>query len=142
MATEPNGSNGVLRNARGQYAPGTSGGPGCKYAKRVAMFRKSIIHAVTAKDIRELIQSLLAAAKSGDVAAAKVVLSYTVGNPVEYVSVEAMVQDMNAEATKRPADGAIWAKVRAELGDAATNAALIALARFRSLSREDGHEED
>jgi hypothetical protein len=70
------------REAKGQFAKGNSGGPGNPYARQVAALRKAAIEAVTSDDIREVMNALKEKAKAGDLAAAKLLLSYTLGKPV------------------------------------------------------------
>jgi hypothetical protein len=69
------------REAKGRFAKGNSGGPGNPYARLVAALRKAAIEAVTPEDIRDIINALKEKAKTGDLAAAKLLLSYTLGKP-------------------------------------------------------------
>lgn len=73
-APSPNGPN-------GRFAPGNPGGPGNPYARRVAALRTALLEAVTPEALGELARALVKQAKAGDVAAAKLVLSYLVGAP-------------------------------------------------------------
>ena len=79
----PNGANGDGRDRRGRFALGNPGGPGNPYARRVAELRAALLNAVTPEDVAELARALLTQAKAGDVAAARLVLSYAVGRPAE-----------------------------------------------------------
>jgi hypothetical protein len=47
----------------------------------MAAFRKAVCEAVSEQDVREVAARLVEQAKEGDVAAAKLVLAYTVGRP-------------------------------------------------------------
>ena len=58
------------------------GGPGNPYARRVAAMRTQLLDAVDSDGIAEVARALLAAAKAGDTAAARLVLSYAVGPPL------------------------------------------------------------
>ena len=78
----PNGSSGDARNSAGRFAPGNPGGPGNPYARRVAALRSMLLDAATADDLRSMVRSLLKKAKAGDVAAARLVLAYTIGPPL------------------------------------------------------------
>ena len=78
-----NGTNG--RNSKGQFAKGNPGGPGNPYARHVALLRTSLIEAVGDDGLKEIVQGMVTAAKGGDVAAAKLLLSYLLGKPVESV---------------------------------------------------------
>ena len=78
-----NGTNG--RKSNGQFAKGNPGGPGNPYARHVARLRASLIEAVGDDGLKEIVQGMVTAAKGGDVAAAKLLLSYLLGKPVESV---------------------------------------------------------
>ena len=78
-----NGSSG--RNSNGQFAKGNPGGPGNPYARHVARLRASLIEAVGDDGLKDIVQGMVTAAKGGDVAAAKLLLSYLLGKPVESV---------------------------------------------------------
>ncbi len=87
-APSPNGRNGDGRDARGRFTTGNPGGPGNPYARRVAELRSALLDAVTPEDVAALARALLAQAKGGDVAAARLVLSYAVGRPPAVESAE------------------------------------------------------
>jgi len=78
-----NGTSG--RNSKGQFAKGNPGGPGNPYARHVARLRASLIEAVGDDGLKDIVQGMVTAAKGGDVAAAKLLLSYLLGKPVESV---------------------------------------------------------
>ena len=78
-----NGTNG--RKPNGQFAKGNSGGPGNPYARRVARLRSALLDAVGENGLADIVQGMVTAAKGGDVAAAKLLLSYLLGKPVESV---------------------------------------------------------
>lgn len=65
----------------GRFAPGNRAGTGNPFARQVAALRQALLDSVTAADVAEVAQALLARAKQGDVAAAKLLLSYLVGKP-------------------------------------------------------------
>ncbi len=69
------------RDSLGQLAKGDSGGPGNPFARKAAELRAALFNKVTAQDIEELAQQLLDRAKSGDLAAMKVLFNYTIGRP-------------------------------------------------------------
>ena len=85
MESEPSTNCGNGRNANGQFAKGNPGGPGNPYARHVARLRASLIEAVGDDGLAEIVQGMVTAAKGGDVAAAKLLLSYLLGKPVESV---------------------------------------------------------
>jgi len=76
----PNGAIGQ-RDPRGRFALGNSGGPGNPSAKKVAALRRALLSALKPSDLREIIGGMVAAAKSGDTQAARILLSYAVGLP-------------------------------------------------------------
>ncbi len=78
-----NGTSG--RKPNGQFAKGNPGGPGNPYARHVARLRASLIEAVGDDGLKDIVQGMVTAAKGGDVAAAKLLLSYLLGKPVESV---------------------------------------------------------
>ncbi|MDA0799906.1 MAG: hypothetical protein O2884_14740 [Chloroflexi bacterium] len=77
----PNGSLGRDLTS-GRFTTGNPGGPGNPYARRVAAMRTQLLDAVDSDGIAEVARALLAAAKAGDTAAARLVLSYAVGPPL------------------------------------------------------------
>jgi hypothetical protein len=85
-----NGANG--RDQRGRFAKGNSGGPGNPFARRTAMLRRVLSTAVTEKDIAAIAKRLLEQAKAGDVAAARLLLSYAIGQPTEAVDPDTLDQ--------------------------------------------------
>ena len=76
QAREKNG-----RDAQGRFAPGNLGGPGNPFARRTAKLRRELVETVSAEDIKEIAAMLLFKAKSGDLAAAKLLLGYVIGKP-------------------------------------------------------------
>jgi len=76
-----NGSNG--RDGKGQFTKGNGGGPGNPFALQVAELRKTLLAAVTPKDLRDVVRSLLNQAKEGNIAAVRELLSRLLGPPVE-----------------------------------------------------------
>jgi len=69
------------RDPGGRFQLGCRPGPGNPFAKRVAGLRKALLDSVTEADVARLGRELMAQAVGGDVAAAKVLLSYVVGKP-------------------------------------------------------------
>jgi hypothetical protein len=66
----PNGEFG--RNSLGQFAKGNKGGPGNPFAHRVAQYRALLMATIEPGDLVDVIRTLMAQAKGGDVAASKV----------------------------------------------------------------------
>ncbi|OPZ98886.1 MAG: hypothetical protein BWY71_01136 [Planctomycetes bacterium ADurb.Bin412] len=77
----PNGSNG--RDDKGQFTKGNGGGPGNPFAQQVAELRKTLLTAVTPKDLQAVVKALLNQAKEGNIAAVRELLSRLLGPPVE-----------------------------------------------------------
>ena len=78
-----NGTSG--RKSNGQFAEGNKCGTGNPYARRVARLRSALLDAVGENGLTDIVQGMVTAAKGGDVAAAKLLLSYLLGKPVESV---------------------------------------------------------
>jgi hypothetical protein len=71
----------TARQQNGQFGKGNSGGPGNPFARQVAGLRKALISSITAEDIRAIAAKLVELARAGDLAAAKLILAYTIGKP-------------------------------------------------------------
>jgi len=71
------------RDAQGRFVNGNPGGPGNPLAAHVAALRKALFDAVTPQALKDVVKALLGAAKAGDVQAAKLLLTYTLGRPLE-----------------------------------------------------------
>ena len=71
------------RDANGRFLPGNAGGPGNPLGQHVNLLRKALLEAVTPQDMEEIAKALLAAAKGGDVQAAKELLLRCLGRPLE-----------------------------------------------------------
>jgi len=78
-----NGTSG--RKSNGQFAEGNKCGTGNPYARRVARLRSALLDAVGENGLTDIVQGMVTAAKGGDVGAAKLLLSYLLGKPVESV---------------------------------------------------------
>jgi hypothetical protein len=65
---------------------GNLGGPGNPFARQQAQLRKALVGMVKEGDVQDVAAALLLKAKTGDVAAAKALLSYVVGRPAEAVN--------------------------------------------------------
>lgn len=69
------------RDAAGRFTKGNVGGPGNPYARHTAALRRALAESVTEDEIHELGRQLYQLALGGDLAAAKLLLSYAVGKP-------------------------------------------------------------
>lgn len=84
ISPSPKGANGASdRDARGRFRKGHPGGPGNPMAKRVGQLRAALIRAVTPDAVRKIIDSLVEAARNGDVPAAKLIFDRALGQPVQ-----------------------------------------------------------
>ena len=80
----PNGPNGTSdRDAGGRFRKGNPGGPGNPMARRIGKLRAALIRSVTPDEVRQIIASLVKAAKDGDVSAAKLLFDRLLGPPVQ-----------------------------------------------------------
>jgi len=61
------------------------GGCGNPFARQVAALRRVLLEAVSPDDLRGMVSKLVELAKDGHVAAAKIVLEYTLGKPAKAV---------------------------------------------------------
>lgn len=113
----PNGSNGETRDARGRFGRGNSGGPGNPYARRVAALRTALANSVSPEALTEMAQALVERAKSGDVAAAKLVLGYLIGAPLPAIDPDHLDSHENEVRNARAssATGARLAEMSAEI---------------------------
>src|SRR5687768_18560360 len=75
----PTGVNG--RGGNGRFAPGNRIAKGNPHAKKVARLRAALLKAVTPEDVQDVAAALLAAAKGGDVAAARELMQRLLGPP-------------------------------------------------------------
>jgi hypothetical protein len=73
------------RDAKGRFAKCWRGGPGGAanpFARRVAELRRVLVEAVGDRGMTRLVEALLKQAEAGDLAAAQLLLDYTVGKPI------------------------------------------------------------
>ena len=69
------------REANGRFAKGNKGGPGNPFARQVAALRQTLLNRTTPKDFEKIADELIKKAKTGDVAAIKLLFQYTLGKP-------------------------------------------------------------
>ena len=70
---------------KGRFRPGNKGGSGNPFARQVAEIRKLLLNTVPGERLAKIVLAMVDKAEAGDVAAAKLVLQYTVGKPAEAV---------------------------------------------------------
>jgi hypothetical protein len=73
------------RGAGGRFANGNPGGPGNPFAARVGKLRSTLLDVVSDAELSKVAAAMLKAAKRGDVNAARLLLSYAIGRPVDPV---------------------------------------------------------
>jgi hypothetical protein len=73
--------------ATGRLLPGARIGNGNPNAKRQHELKKALMACATETDIQDIYKSMLRAAKTGDVAAAKVLLDHLLGRPSQSVEI-------------------------------------------------------
>jgi hypothetical protein len=86
-----NGKNG--HDARGRFTAGNPGGSGNPFARQVAALRAAFLNDVSSEDVKEIAAALKAQAKKGNVAAARLVLAYSLGKPAQAVDVDRLDAD-------------------------------------------------
>jgi hypothetical protein len=82
---EPQRDDSGGRDERGRFTAGNPGGPGNPFARRVAQFRTVLHECASLEDMKYIGGQLVALAKSGDMAATKLLLQYQVGKPAATV---------------------------------------------------------
>jgi hypothetical protein len=82
-AEQANTGNDAQRDEKGRFRKGNRGGPGNPFARRTARLRQVLLDAVSDEELRQVTETLKQKAVAGDVAAIKLLLSYTVGKPAE-----------------------------------------------------------
>ena len=75
----------VQRDANGRFAIGNDGGPGNPFARQTAALHSAFVERARPEDMKAIADKLIEQAKGGNVAAAKLVLQYTIGKPAPAV---------------------------------------------------------
>ena len=83
------------RNGSGQFTTGNQHGKGNPLFGKVATLRSAVLKSVTPATVKGLVKSLIDQAMAGDIAAAKLILPYLIGQP-------ATAKEMEAEAEAEP----------------------------------------
>jgi hypothetical protein len=93
------------RNTNGQFTHGNKYGKGNPYARHVARLRTLLIEAVGDDGLADIVQGMVTAAKGGDVAAAKLLLSYLLGKPADSVEPDYVeIHEKQLRSTERGLD--------------------------------------
>ncbi len=83
MRIEPSTTGPSGRGTDGRFLTGNKAARGNPHARRVAELRSAALEEVSPDDMRKIIRKLIELAIDGDVAAAREVLSRTLGAPIE-----------------------------------------------------------
>ena len=108
MSDQNGNTNG--RDTRGWFAKGNRIAAGNPMNVRMRELRQALLNCATEADIRDLYASLMESARAGDTAAARALLEYLVGKPVQGV-------ELSGPEGEPLAMGAIVAVVMKELAD-------------------------
>ena len=77
------------RNGTGQFTIGNQHGKGNPHFAKVAAIRSAVFKSVTPATVKGLVKSLIDQAMAGDIAAAKLILPYLIGQPATAKELEA-----------------------------------------------------
>ena len=80
------------RNGSGQFATGNKHGQGNPHFAKVASLRSAVLKSVTPATVKGLIKSLIDQATAGDIAAAKLILPYLIGQPATAKELETEIE--------------------------------------------------
>ena len=80
------------RNGSGQFTTGNQHGKGNPLFGKVATLRAEALKSVTPATVKGLIKALIERAKAGDIAAAKLILPYLIGQPATAKELETEIE--------------------------------------------------
>jgi len=80
-----NGAQAADRGPQGRFCVGNRAAAGRSPGRRALALRTALLDAITPAKVKKIAKALMERAEQGDVAAAKVVLAYSVGRPAEAV---------------------------------------------------------
>ncbi|MBY0229654.1 MAG: hypothetical protein K2W96_10280 [Gemmataceae bacterium] len=126
------------RTANGRFAKGNAGGPGNPFARQTAAYRKAFASAVSPEEMAALAQAMKQKALEGDVAAARLVCSYLMGQPapspdpdtLDAHELRVRRESVATEEDVRAVSEALPASLMCEIAQAAEPAALAHAERF------------
>ena len=90
------------RDSDGRFAAGNKFAAGNPFARRMARLRSRFLEAVTEDDLHTVARKLVDMAKGGDLAAAKLLLAYAIGQPTDPVNPDRMDLDELALVNELP----------------------------------------
>jgi hypothetical protein len=99
------------RQDNGRFARGNRGGPGNPFARQVAELRKVALDATTLDDMRAIFRAMIERAGNGDVAAAKLVLQYTLGKPAPAVEPDRLDVDEHHLRAESAVPAGVWTEM-------------------------------
>src|SRR5262249_16838246 len=79
-----------------------AGGPGNPYPRRVAALRRALLDSVTEDDMSAIAEAVIGEAKTGNVAAAKLLFQYVLGKPDSAMNVDLRAPISNGARAERP----------------------------------------
>ena len=80
------------RDAGGRFSKGNPGGPGNPHASKVSRLRSALLEAVTADDIRSVIDALVTEAKTGNVPAIREFFNRVLGQAHAIDAIERLAE--------------------------------------------------
>jgi hypothetical protein len=75
-------------DAQGRFAAGNKGGPGNPFAAQVSLLRKAILECLTPENVQQIVYTLMTMALSGNLQAAKFLLTFAIGKTVSPTSTD------------------------------------------------------
>lgn len=82
----------IDRLSNGKFAKGNKGGPGNPYMAKIDDYKKAMYASVSKKDIKNIIDSMIALAISGNVKAADFIFSYLGLKPKEQIQLNTTLE--------------------------------------------------
>jgi hypothetical protein len=76
-------SNSYTRDSTARFIPGTKGGPGSPFARKVGQLRAALLETVTEDDMRAIAATLVAMARGGNLPAIQKLFERMLGKPIE-----------------------------------------------------------
>ena len=108
------------RDANGRFAQGNKLGTGNPFARQVAAFRRRIVDRVKPEDLDQIVDDLVVKAKTGDLAATKLLLGYLVGKPSGVVNPDTLEWEewqMRAQSPTRDEHTQVSARLPCDLAN-------------------------